>query len=107
MQSSNVIRAVIANITPEGLALKVSEHNVDWPSLPINATLNKSIGVSPQWGEEYGTTLETTAPWDTLALFLREVLIDLNEECAYLTENGAHPFLFWADGNLEPLTQGD
>lgn len=107
MQSSNVIRATIANITPEGLCLKVTEHNDAWPSLPINATLNKSIGVSSQWGEEYGTTIETTAPWDTFALFLRGVLIDLHEEAVYLTENGASPFLFWADGTLEPLTQGD
>ncbi len=97
-----ITRASVANITPEGIALKIQEHNEDFPTLPINATVNASIGVSP-WGVETGSTVETTATWDIFALFLRGVLTDLHEEAAYITQDGKRAYLLWADGKLDGL----
>lgn len=102
MKHASITRATVANISVEGMALKVKEHNEVYPTLPINTTIHATMGVSA-WGTESGATVETTAEWNVFALFIREVLQDLGEEAAYITENGARAFILWSDGRLEDL----
>ena len=98
-----ILRATIANITPEELALKVNEHNDRFPGLTFAATIYASVGVF-EGKIESGATIEITATWfDTFGLFVSSVLTVLGEDSAYMTEQGDRAFLLYADGILEEL----
>ncbi len=107
---SHITRATVANITADDLCERILAHNKFWsepgktrhPIMDIAATVTASTGVFDGKIEQ-GVTIETTASWGTFALFIIGLLEDLNEDSAYIVEDGERAFLLLEDGTLEDI----
>lgn len=93
-----ILRATFANITPQALAERIQ-------GAKLSGSVFASIGAG-DWGIEHGATFEWAGPMHhepTVLAFVRNTLVDLNEQAAYVTIDGWRAKLVWQD-RIESLT---
>jgi len=94
----SVIRVTFANIEPSAIA-DVFENNGF-----AGTVSNGGIGFS-KWGREPASTVEvaTDRPLHVVKNVVRTLLLDNNEEAAYVSVGGVSPRLWYADGSTSHL----